>query len=70
MQFVNPFYVVRDLDLVKQITVKDFDHFLDHAGIIDETIDPLFGKNLVSLKGYPVVFFLLFFKIISCSYKN
>ncbi|KAF2881549.1 hypothetical protein ILUMI_24625 [Ignelater luminosus] len=40
-----------DPDLIKQITVKDFDHFLDHNQFISEEDDPLWGKNLFSLKG-------------------
>jgi cytochrome P450 family 9 len=50
-EFRNPLVMIRDPDLIKQITVKDFEHFLDHRVIIDETIEPLFGKNLVSLSG-------------------
>jgi cytochrome P450 family 9 len=51
MQFITPFYMVRNLDLLKQITIKDFDHFVDHAAGIDETIDSLFGRTLFVLKG-------------------
>lgn len=46
-----PNLVIKDLDLIKQITIKDFDHFQDHRVIVDEKMDPLFGKNLISLKG-------------------
>jgi cytochrome P450 family 9 len=51
MQFSNPFIVIRDLKVLKQIAVKDFDHFLNHFGGFDETVDPLFGRNLFALKG-------------------
>ncbi|CAH2105979.1 unnamed protein product [Euphydryas editha] len=50
-EFMKPMVVVRDLELVKKITVKDFEHFLDHRGFTDETIDPLFSRNLFALKG-------------------
>lgn len=50
-EFLNPTILVRDLDLVKKITIKDFEYFLDHRGFTDEVIDPLFGRNIFSLKG-------------------
>ena len=43
--------MLRDPELIKQITVKDFEHFLDHVGFIDPEVDPLFGKNLFALRG-------------------
>jgi hypothetical protein len=49
--FLKPITVLRDIDLIKQITIKDFDSFLDHRSVVDETIDPLFGRTLVTLKG-------------------
>ncbi|XP_026318081.1 cytochrome P450 9e2-like [Hyposmocoma kahamanoa] len=50
-QFVKPFLQVRDIELIKNIGVKDFEYFLDHNNFINEDIDPLFGRNLISLKG-------------------
>nr|WIT94147.1 cytochrome P450 monooxygenase CYP9AN7 [Euwallacea interjectus] len=50
-QFMRPKLVVRDPDLIRKITVKDFDHFVDHVAVTDPKVDPLFAKNLVSLKG-------------------
>ncbi|CAB3252953.1 unnamed protein product [Arctia plantaginis] len=50
-EFTNPVLYIRDLELIKKITVKDFEHFLDHRIMIDEKMDPLFGRNLLSLKG-------------------
>ncbi|XP_049818309.1 cytochrome P450 9e2-like isoform X2 [Aethina tumida] len=50
-QFLTPTLVIRDPDLIKQITIKDFDHFVDHRKIIPEESDPLFGKNLFFLRG-------------------
>ncbi|XP_018570837.1 cytochrome P450 9e2-like [Anoplophora glabripennis] len=50
-QFLVPALVVKDPDLIKQITVKDFDHFTDHKSIFPETAEPLWGKNLIFLKG-------------------
>ncbi|CAK9809636.1 Cytochrome P450 9e2 [Anthophora quadrimaculata] len=49
--FVTPVIVIRDLELLTSITVKNFDHFCDHRGFVDEELDPLLGKNLFSLRG-------------------
>lgn len=49
--FMNTGIFIRDLELVKKITIKDFEHFLDHQGFVDEKVDPFFGRNLFSLKG-------------------
>ncbi|XP_014600209.1 PREDICTED: cytochrome P450 9e2-like [Polistes canadensis] len=51
MDFISPLLVVRDPELLKDITVKQFDHFPDHRAFVDETIDPVFGKNVFSLRG-------------------
>lgn len=50
-EFLTPKIMIKDLDLVKRITVKDFEYFLDHRVFIDEKLDPFFGRNLFSLKG-------------------
>ncbi|KAK5641870.1 hypothetical protein RI129_010417 [Pyrocoelia pectoralis] len=52
-QYSRPVLYVRDLDLIKSITVKDFDHFVDHNNFVVEVenVDSLFQKNLRNLKG-------------------
>ncbi|XP_018571685.1 cytochrome P450 9e2 isoform X2 [Anoplophora glabripennis] len=50
-QFMTPSLFVRDLDLIKRITVKDFDHFTDRMNFISEKADPLMGLNLFNLGG-------------------
>ncbi|KAJ3645276.1 hypothetical protein Zmor_022942 [Zophobas morio] len=50
-QFFLPTLLLKDPDLIKQITVKDFDHFVDHRNFIPEDSDPLWGKNLFALTG-------------------
>lgn len=50
-QFLQPTLMVTDTELIKQIGIKDFEYFLDHRGFVSEELDPLFGKNLFSLKG-------------------
>ncbi|KMQ88036.1 cytochrome p450 9e2, partial [Lasius niger] len=47
----NPLVVIRDPDLIKSIALKNFDLFPDHRTMVEEHQDPLFGKNLFSLKG-------------------
>ncbi|EZA57483.1 Cytochrome P450 9e2 [Ooceraea biroi] len=49
--FSNPIIVLRDPELIKLITLKHFDTFMDHRSFIDETQDILFGKSLFSLRG-------------------
>lgn len=43
--------VIKDLNLLKQITVKDFDHFIDRSSRFPEETETLMGKSLFSLKG-------------------
>ncbi|KAK5641868.1 hypothetical protein RI129_010415 [Pyrocoelia pectoralis] len=50
-QFSKPALHVRDLDLIKSITVKDFDQFVDHNNFFVDNVDSLFQKNLINLKG-------------------
>lgn len=42
--------MIRDLDMIKDITVKDFDCFLNHRVFVSEDID-FVGKALFFLKG-------------------
>ncbi|CAK1596655.1 unnamed protein product [Parnassius mnemosyne] len=50
-EFLSPMVMLKDIDLIKKITVKDFEHFLDHRSLVNENVDPFFGRNLFSLKG-------------------
>lgn len=47
---VRTLLVIRDPELIKQITVKDFEHFLDHRSFISD-LEPMFGKSLFMLTG-------------------
>jgi cytochrome P450 family 6 len=49
--FDKPSLVIRDLDLVKNILVKDSHNFIDHILTMDENFDPICGKTLLALKG-------------------
>nr|CAD7464485.1 unnamed protein product [Timema tahoe] len=46
----SPALLVRDPEIIKQVFVKDFDHFVDRSINIHEKINPLEG-NLFMLKG-------------------
>ncbi|XP_025073526.1 cytochrome P450 9e2-like [Pogonomyrmex barbatus] len=47
----NPVMVIRDVELIKFIAIKNFDSFEDHRFFGNETQDPLFGTNLIALRG-------------------
>lgn len=51
MDFATPAVMVRDAELIKDVAVKNFDNFPDHRSFVDENIDPIFGKNVFSLRG-------------------
>lgn len=48
---ISPLIVLRDPELIKAVTLKHFDMFMDHRRFIDETQDSFFGKNLIALSG-------------------
>lgn len=48
--FGRPSLCIRDLQLIKQLGVKDFDHFIDHITVIEPEAD-LIAKNLLNMKG-------------------
>ncbi|XP_020280583.1 cytochrome P450 9e2-like [Pseudomyrmex gracilis] len=48
---MNPIVMIRDPELIKTVGVKQFESFTDHRAFIDEANDPMFGKNLFSLRG-------------------
>lgn len=45
-EILHPVFVVRDPDLVKQITVQDFEHFTNHQGNFDVDVDSLLARTL------------------------
>lgn len=49
--FGQQFLVIQDLELIKQIAIKDFDHFVDHSDTYPAEVDILWDKNLFSMKG-------------------
>jgi len=49
--FDKPSLLICDLELVKNILVKDFQNFVDRTFAIEDKFDPLFAKNISALKG-------------------
>ena len=49
--FMNPVIVIRDLELIKSIGVKNFASFQDHQTFVDESFESLFSQNLLFLTG-------------------
>lgn len=50
--FTNDTLMIRDPELVQEITVKSFNHFLDHSEFFNrEDVDPFLAKALFMLKG-------------------
>jgi hypothetical protein len=49
--FDKPILLIRDVEIVKNILVKDFQYFTDHIMFIDEKIDPLCSRSLFVKKG-------------------
>lgn len=50
--FSRPLLTIRDPELIRQITVKDFEYFTDHWPLLaDPMQEPFFGKSLFMLSG-------------------
>ncbi|XP_017770257.1 PREDICTED: cytochrome P450 9e2-like [Nicrophorus vespilloides] len=50
-QITQPMLMIRDPELIKQLAVKDFEHFTDHISYIPSENDALWSNNLFALKG-------------------
>ncbi|CAH0723080.1 unnamed protein product, partial [Brenthis ino] len=50
-ELLAPTIIIRDLELVKKITVKDFEYFQNHKSFVDENVEPLAARNLFLLQG-------------------
>ncbi|XP_059612484.1 cytochrome P450 9e2-like [Phlebotomus argentipes] len=46
----TPTLILRDPEVLKRFTVKEFEHFQDRKDFINEEMDPLFGNSLFVLK--------------------
>lgn len=43
--------MLRDPEIIKQLTIKDFDYFMDHRALIPEQVDQMITKTLPVLQG-------------------
>lgn len=63
-QMNTPILYIRDPELIKQICIKDFDHFPEHQSFgTDGDVDPLWDKNLFAAKSlyyYPLFWNAIF----------
>ncbi|PSN29383.1 hypothetical protein C0J52_26972 [Blattella germanica] len=50
--FDRPSLLVNDLDITKNMLVKDFQHFTDRNPNISQELDPMFARTMFSLKGH------------------
>ncbi|KAF2898585.1 hypothetical protein ILUMI_07590 [Ignelater luminosus] len=48
-QFRVPTLMIRDLELIKKIAIKEFDSFPDHRAFVAKEADPIASKNLFNL---------------------
>ncbi|KAL1509789.1 hypothetical protein ABEB36_004471 [Hypothenemus hampei] len=49
--FNRPTLILQDPELIKQTTIKDFDHFTDHNTFVNPENEPLWYNNLLALTG-------------------
>ncbi|KAJ8729799.1 hypothetical protein PYW07_016837 [Mythimna separata] len=49
-EFTKEMVVIRDIELIKKIGVKDFEHFLDHRAVF-RSGDSFFTRSLIALEG-------------------
>ncbi|KAJ8728458.1 hypothetical protein PYW08_016843 [Mythimna loreyi] len=49
-EFTKEMIVIRDIELIKKIGVKDFEHFLDHRPVF-RSGDSFFSRSLIALEG-------------------
>lgn len=50
-QFFTPTLVLKDPELIRSITVKNFDHFMDHTGLVTTDVDKMWDKGLFASIG-------------------
>lgn len=76
-EYKHPVYFIRDPEIIKKLTIKEFDHFTDHRLVIDEEVEPLFAKGLFGLTGQKWkgmrsfnLLFLKFYEFFDCRHAS
>jgi len=49
--FSKPLLIVKDLDLIKDITIKDFNNFSNRSFHLHASVDPLGARTMFSSRG-------------------
>lgn len=47
----EPCLLIRDPDIIKNVLIKDFNHFSDSDIFVDKKVDPLLSRNTFVLRG-------------------
>lgn len=55
----KPMILIKDLELLKKVGIKDFESFHDHRGIIESNEADLFASNLFSMRGDRILRFFV-----------
>ena len=50
-EFLTPIVMLRNLDLIKTVTVKNIEQFPDHSPLVNREVDPMLGGVLFMLSG-------------------
>jgi hypothetical protein len=56
--FKEPAVLLRDPELIKAITVKDFDYFMDHRSVLPAN-EPVWSRGLFTLKGKEIHVYII-----------
>lgn len=51
--FTRPVFIVTDAEIVKNIMIKDFDHFVNRDDGLSRGSDGIFGKSVLLLENNP-----------------
>ena len=63
--FRQPIVILRDLELIKTVAIKDFEYFTDHRNVFVQK-DSVWAKALINLKGK----YMLMLHIVSTKYPS
>lgn len=50
-EFFNPAFIIRDPEIIKRLSVKEFESFSEHRKMIPTETDPIIGNSLFFMKG-------------------
>ncbi|XP_039310445.1 cytochrome P450 9e2 [Solenopsis invicta] len=50
--FTRPTFIIRDPEIISTIAIKHFDNFCNHRSVVNESLDSIASRNLVSLQGH------------------